>query len=184
VRGFARYAADTGGWLHRGDDKWEPFDYAVAVAQCADVVKLATEDTIARVMNNAEPGAEESAEIRVKRHNGNVLKISGTAGRTQVVKTCTATAMMNGESVNVKDLDSDGVVIWAGGKCYDIRTGKELPDRVAYVHLLSAAYSPVARPHPKFSVMCEALFPDPVLRAWAVQVMARCYHGQPSKYLI
>lgn len=176
-----RFAYDSNGWLLRGFDRWELHKNLTnrAVTLVAGLLPIGDP--------TAEKGSDE--EERSKRR----ARFNSNAGRNAIAQT--AQALVDGGmhpcTVKLAELDSDPEVLWAGGLPWNLRACRlDVPMHewlarvdVATPHLQTAAVLPELRSTPLFDAFLEAVWPDPVVRAWALRVLAVTLTGRSDRAL-
>lgn len=172
-----RYTYDSGGWLLRAPECWEPHGRLSpwAVAQVA---------TLAPVGDlTAEKGSEPHE--RAKRRQ----RLMSTAGARAI-----ATKMddlvaggMHPAAMLLSELDSEPEILWAGGMPWSLRASTDGPVFAdldpATPHLQTAAVAPELVPTPLWDALLEAVWPDPGVRAWALRVLSIALTGYADRAL-
>lgn len=159
-----RYCRDSGSWVWKGPDSWEPFPGDPAEAMIARVADKLPPGTAAP--KNTPPDEMTSDNLNYVVHS-RLANASTAAGIARKIRALAPSSLW---SVLMRDLDTDGSVIWAGGQAYDIRASSPelaVATGAAEVHQKSARYAPVLGPTPLWDALREAAFPDPEIRLWA-----------------
>lgn len=171
-----RYAYDSGGWLLRGDVKWE----ALPADQAEGIVSL-----LAVLMPRGNPDAEKGSEPREQADRRRKFMSGGTSsGISKKIRAAVAGGF-HPCSLKVTDLDREPWLLWAGGMPYDLR-GCAVGPTFAQIdpatpHLHSAGVAPELRPTPLWDAFTAAVWPDPELRAWALRVLSIAFTGYADR---
>jgi hypothetical protein len=161
-----RYAVDSGTWLVHAGTRWkERGDLAGwAVSHLAELMPRGDAE--------AEKGSREFNRAARRRR----FMSSGPAGGiSKKIRDAVANDHIN--TLELAELDIEPHILWAGGLPWDLRRSGEQPV-VADLdpttpHLHSALLAPDPRyPTPRWDAFTAAVWPDPEVREWALQVLA------------
>lgn len=169
-----RYAPDAGQWLKRGDLDWSVRKdlSGWSVVTCAGMMPTGDPDTPERktwARLNANGGSSAVASMMR-------AVVSGADG-------------IEPWAANLRDLDTDPELMWAGGTCWDLRASLDKPVRADRIdpgtpHLRSAAVEPdVAVQTPLWDAFVAAVWPDVEVRAWALRVLSIGLTGHSDRVL-
>jgi hypothetical protein len=180
----ARYCADSGQWVVWGAEKWAemPGDLlAWVIAHLARNMPY----------GNPKPDEDDPEGPRLKRQSRNRSYLRSAAGAGAVARKAQALLMMPGQhpiAINRTDIDARPLVIWGGGRCWDIRASvhglAEDRDAIGEPHLMTAACAPAEADVPGFRALCAAILPDVASREFWLDMMARGMLGYQTKRTI
>lgn len=172
-----RHTYDTGGWLLRVPDRWEPHGNLAGwgVAQVADLMPV------------GDPTAEKGSEPheRAKRR----ARLMSTAGSRAVAGKMgdLVAGGTHPAALRLSDLDADPEILWAGGVPWSLRasSGVLVPASIdpATPHMHAGGVTPEVRPTPLFDAFLAAVWPDEALRAWALRVLSITLTGYADRAL-
>lgn len=172
-----RYAHDANAWLLRGPHRWE---------RRGELAKWAVSE-LALMMPRGDntPGEVTEDRARAKRRTRFLGNNSSSAIANKM--TTRVTAGTHPCSLELGQLDAEPDVLWAGGIPWDLRASSWAPVVApmdpATVHLHSAAVVPAVMPTPLWDAFTAAVWPDPELRDWALNVLAISLTGYPDAAL-
>ena len=176
-----RYAADAGSWLVREAEAWREREdlSGWAVALVARLMPLGTQpvpkDVTART-------AEHWQAVRRQR-----FMTSGGAGGIERKLRAIVRAGDHPSALELATLDSEPEVLWAGGVPWDLRASREAPVAAgidpATPHLRTALVAPQRIDTPHWDAFVATVWPDPLIRAWALRVLSISLAGYPDAAL-
>lgn len=169
IKPALRYAG--GSWVVRDQVVWyeapDMADWAVS--------------TLARVMPLGNLDADKDTEPY--RQAARRAKFMG-AGSAGVEKKLRAIARHPRDplAVRLEELDTDHEILWAGGLPWNIRGSAEEPAIAEWIswdtpHMRSAFCTPARIPTPHWDAFLAAVWPDPLVRAWALRVLSIAFTG-------
>lgn len=169
IKPALRYAG--GSWVVRDQVVWY---------EAPDMADWAT-STLARIMPlgnlDAEKGTREHSQaMRRAKFMG-----SGSAGIEKKLRAI-ARHPRDPLAVRLEDLDTDHEIIWAGGVPWNIRASADEPAIAEWIswdtpHMRSAFCTPAKIPTPHWDSFLAAVWPDPMVRAWALRVLSIAFTG-------
>lgn len=172
-----RYAYDSRGWIVRAPERWELHGglAAWAVAQLAPLMPL------------GDPTADKDSDAYARAKRRARLLSSGGARAVANKIEDLVVGGMHPMAVALADLDADPEILWAGGMPYDLRRSASGPTfseiDPATPHLSTAAVRPEVRPTPLWDAFTAAVWPDAVLRRWALRVLSIAFTGYADRAL-
>jgi hypothetical protein len=176
-----RYATDSGNWLLRGPYTWET---------CPDMAEWAVSELM-YLMPKGDPDADKKTPERNRAERRKRFGSTGTGNAIAGKMRAGVRAIGHPCTVRLSELDSDPGVLWAGGFPWSLRRSLESPMLAAVdhaaPHLESAGVQPsgagLAHPTPHWDAYTAAIWPDPQIREWALQVLAVGYTGYSDAVL-
>lgn len=172
-----RYAYDTGNWLLRLPDRWEPQGdlSGWAIAELGWLMPQGDSDKEA----SSEEKARASRRARLLSHKG----ASAIAGKIKVLVASGA----HPSAIRLATLDSEPHVLWAGGMPFDLRRSTDGPQLaridLATPHLHTATVAPERRATPLWDAFVSSVWPDEEIRAWALRVLSIALTGYSDRAL-
>lgn len=163
-----RMDSESGSWLVRGPERWFPVT--------RDASGWAVSEVARRMPFGLRPVPKDPAERTAEHWQGHRHQLfhsgPGSAPITRKIRDRTATTG-HFSHVRLSELDADPAVLWAGGRAWDLRTGR-LAEHVDPLtpHTHSARFEPVEGPTPLWDAFTAAVWPDPEIREWALSVLA------------
>ena len=176
-----RYCYDSGTWMWAGPDRWEVFPGDPAdtiVATVADKIPKGT-----RPAKETKPEDMNRDELDYMLH----ARLANARTAAGIARKIRALAPSSAGAVALRDLDTDGSVLWAGGQPWNLPAsgrGLVVATGTDPVHLMSARYSPAVGPTPLWDALLEAAFPDKELRLWAEWEMCGACTASGGKALV
>jgi len=177
MRPALRYAYDSGNWLLRLTDRWEPH---------GDLTRWAIAE-LAWLMPLGDSSKEAADENKLRASRRARLMSSKGAGAVATEMKALVTGGAHPAAVSMAELDSEPDVLWAGGLPYDLRRGQDELQLAridpATPHLHTAAIAPERRPTPLWDAFVAAVWPDADVRAWALRVLSISLTGYSDRAL-
>jgi P4 family phage/plasmid primase-like protien len=177
MRPALRYAYDTGNWLLRFTEQWEPHGDLTrwAIAELAWLMPIGDSSKEAADDDKARAGRR----ARLMSHKG----AAAVASQMKALVSSGA----HPSAVRMTDLDGEPDVLWAGGLPYDLRRCLEAPQPAridpATPHLHTAAVAPERRPTPLWDAFLASVWPDTEIRSWALRVLSISLTGYSDRAL-
>jgi phage/plasmid-associated DNA primase len=182
----ARFCTDSKSWLVWKSEKepWEEEDDILPWV----ITKLAQ----AMPFGNPSPDDEdENASTDKLRFKNRAYLLSDKGSRAVARKAASFLAVSGTHRVSYKRgwADADPEVLWAGGRCYDLRKSLSEPAEASVSltdtpHLMTAPVRPVPMPVPGFEALLKAVLPDETARGFWLDMMALGVTGYSSKRTI
>ena len=184
AKGSYRYCSDAGVWLWNPDGTvWEVFS-----GDASDTIIAATVEKLPQGTKAAKgtPLEDMTTEERNYETHARLANSRSAAGIARKMK---ALAPASGDvATDMGRLDTDGSVIWAGGRPWDLLSpgrGLVVAERaVGAVHLKSSPYVPVLGPTPLWEQLTGAAFPLSDVGAWAEWELCSCCTTSNGKGLV
>jgi len=185
----ARYAKDGAVWVIKDDERWiaDPsVNSQGVVALVADNMPFGEDPE--DVEADDEGWKPEYSEWKLRERYETAKTMGGIAAKVQALVTTRRSS--DPYVVNLHDLDKDPDILWTPNGPVDLR-GEEGKSRNSdekidpgAVHLHCTRYSPLAGPVPAWQALCAAVWPDPAVRAWALQLLAVGLTGYSPKMFL
>jgi hypothetical protein len=179
-----RFCADTGSWLIRHREVWvDRRDDAAARSWAVNQLSgLMPKGDPKLPPKKADYTAENWAAVRRARFRSSA-GAAAIGGRLRAML-----ADHHPSVVPLAELDADPEVLWAGGWPFSLRASTETPLVASWVdpntpHLHTAACAPAAVPTPHWDAFVAAVWPDEVIRKWALRVSSVALTGHPDAVL-
>jgi P4 family phage/plasmid primase-like protien len=181
---MVRRAADTkSAWIQRGAEQWTVEDTDIPrriVAECARLMPA----------GNAQKPAdgEDPTEYQRFKRKQRMMMNGPAAGVANMIKAVTAGGR-HPATINLRDLDTDREILWAGGWPWDLRGSLTEPAAAYHIdplrtpHLAAAGVTPLAVETPRWDAFLAAVWPDPAVRAWCLRVLSIAVTGYPDAAL-
>ncbi len=150
----ARYSLDEQSWwvYNESRGKWEA-SAASNVQQARSII-----DELSDTMDSGDPDADKGTPLYQQHKRFQMLTHPSQRGGLAALVVDRALRY----GVKTADMDSDPEKLWAGGQCWDLRTGELATDvPAATPHEKSCAVGPVPGDFPRFQRLLDAAMPDP-----------------------
>lgn len=182
TRPVLRFAAETNQWLQRADVVWE--------AHSRDLSGQAV-SAVATLMPIGDPDLPKSTADYTDAHwlahwRGKFMSSAGALPIERKIRTVVGSDDSPAR-VSLALTDADPTVLWAGGYPFDLTACAEQLTLAAVdpdtPHMRSAAVAPLDVPTPAWDAFTAAVWPDPELREWALNVLSIAVTGYPDAAL-
>jgi P4 family phage/plasmid primase-like protien len=174
-----RYSADTRTWVSRRTDRWETSPADLAPWMVAEAANLAP---------YGDPDAPKDTEAYRIAQTRKRLNANSTANAVAGKMKALVSGGLHPVNINLTGVDGDPEILWAGGLPWDLRASLERPtvaERIALEtpHLKTTRFIPEQRATPLWDDFVAAIWPDPEIRHWALNVISVSLTGYPDATL-
>lgn len=178
-----RYATDAGTWVKRERDVW---------VECADDLSEWVVAIMAELMPLGTTPVPKDLGERTEQHWQAVRRalFMSSAGSGRVARKLRSLVRSDHPAtLKVAHLDANPEVLWAGGVAWDLRASGEVPTAALWIdpgtpHLRTAMCAPDPTcPTPRWDAFLAAVWPDALVRAWALRVLSIALTGYPDAAL-
>lgn len=183
----AIYAWDAASWILKREDSWKvaPKTESRGILSMAAAEMPYGEKPPANVEPGDEDWKDEYYEWELRHRYQSAQKSAGIAQKmTALVTTDDGSSPY---TVSLSDMDTDPDTLWTPSGAIDLlpegRTDENKVD-LREVHLRCTRYTPLQRATPAWDALLAAVWPDPAVRAWALQLFAVGVTGTSPRMFI